>query len=161
MSKAYILTVVDYGETCDGKARTLGVYFDRKEAQRTLDADIDDYKAMHPTYTESELAVTDEDGNGREWNIEEKDIIIPLTPLQVSNLNGIAESIATNENDSYFSYIDSLSDEEDEYLLDGLARRGIAIDKENELEMRGEEAREWLANHGEVYTRPITTPKED
>jgi hypothetical protein len=80
--------------------------------------------------------------------VEEKDIRIPLTPLQFTNLNGIAESIETNANDSYFSYADSLSEEEDEYLLSTLANRGIAIDKKNEVEMRGEEAREWLAKHG-------------
>lgn len=148
MSKAYILTAVDYGDSVDGKARTIGVFFNRDEAQKVLNDDMDYYKAMHPTYKEGELAVTDDDGNGCEWNIESMDVRIPLTPLQFTNLNGIAESIETNANDSYFSYADSLSEEEDGYLLSALANRGIAIDKENEVEMRGEEAREWLAKHG-------------
>lgn len=148
MSKVYIVTAVDYGDSVDGKARTIGVSFDRDEEQKVLDGDMDYYKCMHPTYKEGRLAVTDDDGNGCEWNIESMDVRIPLTPLQFTNLNGIAESIETNANDSYFSYADSLSEEEDEYLLSNLANRGIAIDKVNEVEMRGEEAREWLAKHG-------------
>ena len=120
MSKAYILTAVDYGDTCDGKARTIGVFFDRDEAQKVLNADIEDYAAMHPTYTEGKLAVTDENGNGCEWNIEEVDIRIPLTPMQVSNLNLLALNIANNPKS--FADYENLSDEERAYLVDTLKR---------------------------------------
>lgn len=151
MSKAYIVTAVDYGDSVDGKARTIGVFFDRDEAQKALNADMDTYKghfeSLGQKVTEDDLAVWHGEHHGCEWNVEEKDIRIPLTPLQFTNLNGIAESIETNANDSYFSYADSLSKEEDEYLLKSLANRGIAIDKEKEVEMRGEEARAWIAKH--------------
>lgn len=150
--KAYIVTAVDYGDSVDGKARAIGVFFDRDEAQKALEADMNTYKGYFTTLgqkvTEDDLAVWHNDNHGCEWNVEDKEILIPLTMLQIKNLNSIAESIETNANDSYFSYADSLSAEEDKYLLDALARRGVAIDKANEVEMRGEEAREWLAAHG-------------
>lgn len=119
MSKAYVVTAVDYGETVDGKARTLGVFFDREEAQKRLDEDMEYYKAMHPTYKEGELAVTDDDGNGCEWNVEDIDIRIPLTPLQFTELNLIAQQIADGE-EGFASIKDSLSDEEVAYLKDNL-----------------------------------------
>ena len=118
MRKVYIITAVDHGDTCDGKARTLGVFFDRNEALKVLQADIEDYKAMHPTYGEGKLSVTDEDGNGCEWNIEEADIRLPLTPMQIVNLNGFAQAISLNPK-SYADYED-LSDEERAYLIDNL-----------------------------------------
>lgn len=148
MSKAYILTAVDHGETCDGKARTLGVFFDRNAAQKALNEDMDYYKAMHPTYTEGELAVTDEDGNGCEWNIEDKDILIPLTPLQITNLNLLASQIAKGEDD-FFSYEDTLSDEETAYLLDNLewTYKVLVLPKEG-IQLTGAEREKWIAEHG-------------
>lgn len=168
MSKAYVITAVDHGETCSGKARTLGVFFDRNEAQKKLDEDMDYYKAMHPTYTEGELAVTDEDGNGCEWNIEGIEVKPPkgevpkervktlddikkvnlarlaieelkLTNLQVCALNGIAHDIAHN-NDDYDSYCGLLAKEEDRYLRAVLQRtRGITVEDTETAD--GEEAR--------------------
>lgn len=149
MSKVYIVTAVDYGDSVDGKARTIGVFFDRDEAKKALNEDINTYKGHYETLLYADdLAVWLDEHQGCEWNVEDKEIEIPLTPLQFTNLNGIAESIEKNANDSYFSYEDSLSKEEDEYLLSSLAERGIAIDKEKEVELREEEARAWLATHG-------------
>lgn len=37
--RRYILTVVDYGDTCDGKARVLGVSQTHQEAYDKMDAD--------------------------------------------------------------------------------------------------------------------------
>ena len=149
MSKAYIVTAVDYGETVDGKSRTIGVFFDPHEAQKDLNADMDNYKkAAGPNYEELELSIMEKNGdNGCEWNIEEKEVRIPLTPLQITHLNGIAAAIEKGEDD-YFSYEDTLSTEEDEYLIGLLLNKGIVIDKKTKEELRGEAAREWIATHG-------------
>ena len=154
MSKAYIVTKVTHSDANDAP-KVVAVELAYSEAVKAKIADMRDVRSR---YSEDDVFQYDEDEGciifreGEEncivWGVEEKDIRIPLTPLQFTNLNGIAESIETNANDSYFSYADSLSEEEDEYLLSTLANRGIAIDKENEVEMRGEEARAWLAKHG-------------
>ena len=131
MSKAYIVTAVDYGETCNGKARTIGVFFDKKEAERTLAADIDYYKAMHPTYKEGKLAVTDDDGNGCEWNLEDVEVNIPLTTLQICGigLNEIGSEIQSGDS-TFEEYKDMLSDEEERYLRDWLKRAHVKVDEE-------------------------------
>lgn len=154
MSKAYIVTKVTHSDA-NVAPKVVAVEFAYSEADKAKIADMRDVRSR---YSEDDVFQYDEDEGcivfreGEEdcivWAVEEKDIRIPLTPLQFTNLNGIAESIETNANDSYFSYADSLSEEEDEYLLSNLANRGIAIDKVNEVEMRGKEAREWLATHG-------------
>ena len=120
MSKAYVLTAVNHivyrGVTCDGKARLLGVFLDRNDAQKMLNDDMDNYKAKNPTYyKEGELAMTDEYGNGCDWNIEEVNIRLPLTPLQIANLNSLALTIAGNP--KAYAYSENLSDEERDYLL--------------------------------------------
>lgn len=154
MSKAYIVTKVTHSDANDAP-KVVAVELSYSEADKAKIADMRDTRSRYSdddvfTYDEDEGCIVFREGeeNCIVWKVEEKDIRIPLTPLQFTNLNGIAESIETNANDSYFSYADSLSEEEDEYLLSTLANRGIAIDKENEVEMRGEEAREWLAKHG-------------
>lgn len=154
MSKAYIVTKVTHSDA-NASPTVVAVELAYSEAVKAKIADMRDVRSR---YSEDDVFQYDEDegciifSEGEEncivWAVEEKDIRIPLTPLQFTNLNGIAESIETNANDSYFSYADSLSEEEDEYLLSNLANRGIAIDKVNEVEMRGKEAREWLATHG-------------
>ena len=154
MSKAYIVTKVTHSDANDAP-KVVAVELSYSEAVKAKIADMRDTRSRYSeddvfTYDEDEGCIVFREGeeNCIVWKVEEKDIRIPLTPLQFTNLNGIAKSIETNANDSYFSYADSLSEEEDEYLLSTLANRGIAIDKENEVEMRGEEAREWLAKHG-------------
>lgn len=37
--RRYILTVVDYGDTCDGKARVLGMFKTHQEAYDKMEAD--------------------------------------------------------------------------------------------------------------------------
>lgn len=151
MSKAYIVTAVDYGDSVDGKARTIGVFFDRDEAQKDLNEDMNTYKrhleSLGKKFTEDDLAVWYGEHYGCEWNVEDKEIRIPLTPLQLMYLNGIAAKIAKYE-DHYSSYEDSLSADENEYLRDWLLGRGIVIDKEARVELHGEMAKEWLAKHG-------------
>jgi isoleucyl-tRNA synthetase len=78
--KRWIVTCVDCGETCDGKARTLGVFKEREEARAFVRNDIErwaddhagegievDFDKMSATYDYD----TD---NGCEWNIEEVEI---------------------------------------------------------------------------------------
>ena len=155
MSKAYIVTKVTHSDANDAP-KVVAVELAYSEAVKAKIADMRDVRSRYSEddvfqYDEDEGCIIFREGeeNSIVWGVEEKNIRIPLTPLQFTNLNGIAESIETNANDSYFSYADSLSEEEDEYMLSTLANRGIAIDKENEVEMRGEEARAWLAKHGE------------
>ncbi|MGN0130686.1 MAG: hypothetical protein ACI4CE_07360 [Methanomethylophilus alvi] len=149
MSKAYIITIVDHGDSCDGKARVIGVYFDREKALRELRADIDYYKEMNSTYTEGDLSVMDDDGNGCEWNMEERDIFIPLTPFQVTNLNLLAMQIAKGEED-FSSYEDIMSDEETDYLITTLEQTYKVFVLPDGSVAHGQEEREkWIAEHGE------------
>ena len=43
----YIVTAVDYGETCDGKARVLGVYYTYEDARTHVHADIENWCDVH------------------------------------------------------------------------------------------------------------------
>lgn len=72
-----------------------------------------------------------------------------LTNLQFTTLNEIAERIRRDEDD-YFSYEDTLSDEEDKYLRAWLRNEGIIILKDGGILLRGKMAREWVSKHGEV-----------
>ena len=123
MSKAYVLTAVDYGDNVDGKARTLGVFFDRKAAEAAKVADIRGYRkgiAKEPTaYNEGKGWCYHDDHTGCEWNIEEVDVSLPLTNIQVTQLNLLAQQIANGE-EGFASIEDSLFDEEREYLKDTL-----------------------------------------
>lgn len=118
MSKAYIVTAVDYGDSVDGKARTIGVFFDRKTAEAAKVADIRGYRkgiAKEPTaYNEGKGWCYHDDHTGCEWNIEEVNIPLPLTPLQFTELNGIAYKISSGEYG--LDEFEDLSDEETEYL---------------------------------------------
>ena len=118
MSKAYIVTAVDYGDSVDGKARTIGVFFDKKKAEEELAKDMDTYKGFFKTerrdIIERHWAIWHDDRHGCEWNIEDKEIRIPLTPLQFTELNGIAYKIRCGEYG--LDEFEDLSDEETEYI---------------------------------------------
>ena len=43
----YIVTAVDYGETCDGKAEVLGVYGTYEDAHNFVRADIENWCDFH------------------------------------------------------------------------------------------------------------------
>lgn len=74
--KLYVATYVDYGETCDGKARTLGVYTNKKEAEEYINDDIACFVDNNP---ENDLSVDydkmrvwcDNSDIRCEWNINE------------------------------------------------------------------------------------------
>lgn len=138
MSKAYILTAVDQGETCDGKARALGIHFSYEDAARAKSEDMTTYRntclalsGKEPlSYNEGRGYCYINDRQGCEWNIEEVDIRIPLTPMQVSSLNSLALNIAGNPKS--FADYENLSEEERVYLVDTLKNTyHININKED------------------------------
>ena len=130
MSKAYIVTAVDYGDSVDSKARTIGVFFDKKKAEEELAKDMDTYKEFRKTerrdIIERHLAIWHDNNHGCEWNIEDKEVEIPLTPLQFTTINGIGMDIQKGE-EGWYDVRDSLSDEEAAYLRDWLKREGIEV----------------------------------
>ena len=137
MSKVYILTAVDHGKTCDGKARTLGIHFSYEDAARAKSEDMTTYRntclalsGKEPlSYNEGMGYCYINDRQGCEWNIEDVDIRIPLTPMQGSNLNLLALNIAGNPNS--FADFENLSDEERAYLVETLKETyHIDIEKE-------------------------------
>ena len=105
MAKRWIVTAVDHGETCDGKARVLEVCKSKEEAEAYVRADIEswaderasegievdfDHMSAHYDYN------TD---NRCEWNIEEVELPIPSAECiknaeQVLVDNGIEEDEA-------------------------------------------------------------------
>ena len=124
MSKAYVITKVEQTETNDGKPQAIGIFFDKKKAERVKRADM---RKTHSQYSERSifsynepngyLVLTDDSYPAAiYWSIEEVDIRIPLTPLQVSNLNLLALNIAGNPKS--FTDYENLSDEERAYLVD-------------------------------------------
>lgn len=71
----WIATYVDYGETCDGKPRVLGVYTSKEEAETAVRNDIekwaDDHAGMPIIVDFDKMsAMTCNDTDGCEWNIE-------------------------------------------------------------------------------------------
>lgn len=134
MSKAYIITA-EYYFNKDGKKQSVGAYFDRDQARKAL-----------KEVVEKDHALWDGSSCYGTWGIQEVEVQIPLTPLQITNLNGIGLEIQRGDGD-FFSYEDSLSDEEAAYLIDWLKRANIAVDRENGMELRGELAREYLKTH--------------
>ena len=104
--KKYIVTAVDHGENCDGKARVLEICDTKEEAMAFVRADIEywvddraadsvvvdfDKMCAHYTYDMS---------RGCEWNIECRDIVSALTEKQIEDAkqclidNGIDEDEA-------------------------------------------------------------------
>jgi len=81
--KLWIATFVDYGETCDGKARVLEVCKSKEDAEAAVKADIEhwvderagmpivvDFDKMSAKYDWKTL----DDVDGCEWNIEEIEV---------------------------------------------------------------------------------------
>lgn len=82
--RRYVLTVVDYGDTCDGKARVMGVFKTHQKAYEIMSADAKD-KAEEiyedeedakngTTITNWGASVGDTAVCGYEYKIEEVDI---------------------------------------------------------------------------------------
>lgn len=79
--KVWVATVVDSGDSCDGKARTLGVFFAKEKAKKLVEKDIGSYvKYAEKGGLELEVsygrmtAHTSDYRHGCEWNIEEVEV---------------------------------------------------------------------------------------
>ena len=104
--KKYIVTAVDHGETCDGKARVLDVCNTKDEAMGFAHADIaqwaDERAGEHIVVDFDKMSARYMDGtdNGCEWKIECRDIVADLTETQIEDAkqclidNGIDEDEA-------------------------------------------------------------------
>lgn len=79
--KRFAVTVVDYGESCDGKAEILQLFKTRKEAVRFVKKDIRQYAKSiddpdkEVNYDNMSVRVGDYE-RGCEWDIQELDIDI-------------------------------------------------------------------------------------
>ena len=78
--KKFIVTAVDSGETCDGKARVLEVCNTREEAKAFIQADIEEWvneragECVEVDFDKMSAHYAYNNDNGCEWNIEEVDI---------------------------------------------------------------------------------------
>ena len=90
--RRYILTVVNYGDSCDGKARVLGIYRQHQKAYETMTADAKD-KAEEiyedeedakngTTITQWGTSVGDTAVCGYEYNIEEVDVEVDMEEVK-------------------------------------------------------------------------------
>ena len=138
MSKAYVITKVEQTETNEGKPQTIGIVFEKKEAEKVKRADMRKTRSQYSeesifSYNESGgyLVPTDDSSPAAiNWNVEEVDIRIPLTPLQFVALNGLAAELAKDI--SHYADEENLTDEERAYLVDTLKRTyHIDINKED------------------------------
>lgn len=71
--RRWVVTCVDRGETCDGKARVHGVYGSRDEAVAELMKDVEQYARRHPgsSINYADWSVDLGDGAGCDWNVED------------------------------------------------------------------------------------------
>lgn len=80
MMKKFIVTAVDSGETCDGKARVLEVCNTREEAEAFVHADIEKWaderasEGIEVNFNKMSAHYDYNSDDGCEWNIEEVDI---------------------------------------------------------------------------------------
>lgn len=104
--KKYIVTVVDHGETCDGKARVLEVCNTKDEALAFVRADIEQWaderagEGIEVDFDRMSAHYDYDSSCGCEWNIECRDIVSALTEKQIEDAkqclidNGIVEDEA-------------------------------------------------------------------
>lgn len=78
--KVWIATVVDYGETCDGKARVLDVCKTKEEAEEVVRNDIEKWADDHAgegvevDFDKMSAHFDYNTDDGCEWNIEEVEV---------------------------------------------------------------------------------------
>ena len=104
--KKYIVTAVDHGDTCDGKARVLDICNSKDEAKGFVHADIVNWaderagESIVVDFEKMSARYTDGTDNGCEWNIECRDIVVDFTETQIEDAmkclidNGIDEDEA-------------------------------------------------------------------
>lgn len=75
----FVVTAVDYGVNCDGKARVLLIVDNLEEARAFVRNDMEDYidtatdddgNCPFDKINFDKMSIMNEDGNGCEWNIE-------------------------------------------------------------------------------------------
>ena len=101
--RIYIATTVDTGDTCDGRARVLGVYLNRKDAVDAVNKDMggimNHLSAQGKSYTQGTMSVDTAGGDmGFLWNIEEKEVEIPQ-PKKVERAEQAARELLWVVND--------------------------------------------------------------
>ena len=75
-TKIWIVTYVDNGETCDGKARVLDVCKSKEEAKAAVRNDIEQWADLHAgqnvhvDFDKMSAGYNDSTDNSGEWNIE-------------------------------------------------------------------------------------------
>jgi len=80
MKSVWVVTAVDYGETCDYKARVLEICKTREEAEKYVREDMDHYVTdasrddFHVDYGWMSASLKNNPDSGCEWNIEEVDL---------------------------------------------------------------------------------------
>lgn len=101
--KKYIVTAVDHGESCDGKARVLEVCDTKEEAKAFVRADIENWaderagEGVEVDFDKMSAHYDYDTDEGCEWNIECRDILSSLTKKQIKDAeqclidNGIEE----------------------------------------------------------------------
>lgn len=81
--KRYVVTAVDTGDTCDGKARVIGTFKTKDEAKNCVTEDIKEWidqragEAVECDFDEMSAHYVDDKwdtNDGCEWNIEEIEI---------------------------------------------------------------------------------------
>ena len=98
--KVWIVTCVDYGETCDGKARALQICKSKEEATAYVNNDIenwaDDHAGENITVDFGKLSARYvECDNGCEWNIEEVEIDVgDILNERLAALIGLSSLVA-------------------------------------------------------------------
>lgn len=85
--RRYILTVVDYGDTCDGKARVSGVFKTHQEAYEIMTADAKE--KAEEIYEDKEYAISWWDASvgdtatcGYEYKIEELEVEVDMEEVK-------------------------------------------------------------------------------
>ena len=83
--KLWIATYVENGETCDGKARVLSICKTKEEAEALVHSDIEKWRNDHADegvevdFNKMSAWYDYDTSDGCEWNIEEREVEIPLS----------------------------------------------------------------------------------
>lgn len=139
MGTAYLVTRTSHKENGEVMPKAIGIAFSRGEAERLKSED-----------RNKTLAPTSKDGEGTEilWSIDEVEVRIPLSSLQLSQLNHLAYQVKVGDY-SYAELAEELTEDEAAYLRDNLDRSyGMLVLPDEGKILEGEERLRWLAEHG-------------
>lgn len=94
-AKLWVSTYVDYGPTCDGKARILGIDKTKEEAEARVRNDIEAWiddrasEGVEADFDKMAAWYDYDTDDGCEWNIEERELEIDDTLLNEPISNAI------------------------------------------------------------------------